>query len=82
MKTFTLKELCDKCAELMPEYIKEPGIIYFEFLLLKNYCERVTFSSMAERARNGYFNNRAQKYYCFGIKQEGLRTYIRLKPVE
>lgn len=82
MKTFTLKEIGDKCAELMPEYIKELGIIYFEFLPLKNYCERVTFSSMAERARNGYFNNREQKYYCFGIKQEGLRTYIRLTPAE
>lgn len=82
MKTFTLKELGYKCVELMPEYIKEPGIIYFEFLPLKNYCERVTFSSMAERARNGCFNNRAQKYYCFGIKKEGLHIYIGLKPAE
>lgn len=79
MKTFTIKELCDKCAELRSEYIKEPGIIYFDIFVYPNYCVRISFSTMStHKAVSGS----EKRYFCANIREDNFHAFIELKPAE
>lgn len=79
MKTFTIKELCDKCAELMSEYIKEPGIIYFDIFVHPNYCVRISFSTMSSHK---VVLGSEKRYFCTNIREDKFHVFIELKPVE
>ena len=81
MKTFTLKELCDKCAELMPEYLEEPGLIYFDFYVTQYHCARVSFTTMANSDIRAS-RDTGGRYFCDNICEDKYHAFIELKPVE